>query len=84
MRVFGTSFRRRTTSHERWLSDSGGACCRNSSAPGPLADGTLVELAPSQPLDVPLYWQRWNLASATLDSVSDAVRGAARVELRQG
>lgn len=51
---------------------------------GPLADGTLVELAPSQPLDVPLYWQRWNLASATLDSVSDAVRGAARVELRQG
>lgn len=50
---------------------------------GPLADGMLVELAPTQPVDVPLYWQRWNLTSVTLDAVSEAVRVAARAALRQ-
>ncbi|AMM19767.1 transcriptional regulator ArgP [Frondihabitans sp. PAMC 28766] len=44
----------------------------------PLAAGELVELAPDSPVDVPLYWQRWNLRSALLDSVTAAVaRGAA-------
>jgi LysR family transcriptional regulator (chromosome initiation inhibitor) len=42
-----------------------------------IAGGELVELAPSAPIDVPLYWQRWNLDSQLLDDVTDAVRSAA-------
>lgn len=48
---------------------------------GPLAAGELVELAPGEPVDVPLHWQRWNLASPTLDAVSEAVRRAAGAAL---
>ncbi|WP_411699822.1 LysR family transcriptional regulator ArgP [Conyzicola sp.] len=32
--------------------------------------------------DVPLYWQQWQLRSATLDSVASAVRAAAALHLR--
>jgi LysR family transcriptional regulator (chromosome initiation inhibitor) len=42
-----------------------------------IADGRLVELAVAHPLDVPLYWQRWNLSSPLLDAVSAAVRDQA-------
>lgn len=48
----------------------------------PLAEGMLVELAPGHPVDVPLYWQRWNLASPLLDAVSTAVRDQAATSLR--
>lgn len=44
--------------------------------------GFLVEVAPDSALDVPLYWQRWNLATPLLDAVSEAVLAAARVTLR--
>jgi LysR family transcriptional regulator, chromosome initiation inhibitor len=47
-----------------------------------IRDGSLVELATDSPIDVPLYWQRWNLKSALLDSVSDAVLAGARDNLR--
>ncbi|RFA13573.1 transcriptional regulator ArgP [Subtercola boreus] len=47
-----------------------------------LARGDLVELAPSQPTDVPLFWQRWNLASTLLDALTVAVRKAAASSLR--
>jgi LysR family transcriptional regulator (chromosome initiation inhibitor) len=47
-----------------------------------IADGRLVQLAPEHPVDVPLYWQRWNLSSALLDAVSTAVRRQAEVTLR--
>jgi LysR family transcriptional regulator (chromosome initiation inhibitor) len=40
--------------------------------------GRLVELAPADPVDVPLFWQRWTLASPLLDAVTDAVRATAR------
>jgi LysR family transcriptional regulator (chromosome initiation inhibitor) len=44
-----------------------------------IADTTdLVSLAPDDPLDVPLYWQRWRLDSPVLDALSDAVRRTAR------
>ncbi|MHC5797817.1 LysR family transcriptional regulator ArgP [Lacisediminihabitans sp. FW035] len=43
----------------------------------PISAGVLVELAPARPVDVPLYWQRWNLASPLLDAVSGAVRAGA-------
>jgi LysR family transcriptional regulator (chromosome initiation inhibitor) len=39
-----------------------------------IADGRLVHLAAEHPVDVPLYWQRWNLSSPLLDAVSAAVR----------
>ena len=48
-----------------------------------LRAGSLVELAANDPIDVPLYWQRWNLASALLDSVSEAVVAGARDSLRR-
>lgn len=41
-----------------------------------VADGTLVRLA-DDTVDVPLWWQRWNLASPLLDLVTEAVRDAA-------
>ncbi|QYF72114.1 LysR family transcriptional regulator ArgP [Cryobacterium sp. PAMC25264] len=46
-----------------------------------IAAGSLVELAAAHPVDVPLYWQRWNLSSPLLDAVSAAVRDAAVREL---
>jgi LysR family transcriptional regulator (chromosome initiation inhibitor) len=47
-----------------------------------ISAGVLVELAPAHPVDVPLYWQRWNLASPLLDAVSAAVRAGAAGALR--
>lgn len=46
-----------------------------------LAGGELVRLDP-QPLDVPLYWQRWKLRSMVLDTVTELVTQAARTSLR--
>jgi len=46
-----------------------------------LEAGRLVELAPSDPVDVPLFWQRWSLASPLLDAVTAAVRATARLAL---
>ncbi|SDR74260.1 LysR family transcriptional regulator ArgP [Agrococcus carbonis] len=42
-----------------------------------VADGSLVVLS-DETIEVPLWWQRWNLASPLLDLVSDAVADAAR------
>lgn len=42
-----------------------------------MADGSLVQLAESG-VEVPLWWQRWNLSSPLLDLVTDAVQTAAR------
>ncbi|MEE2031669.1 LysR family transcriptional regulator ArgP [Rhodococcus chondri] len=48
-----------------------------------LTDTTdLVHLAPDDPFDVPLYWQRWRLESPVLDALTDAVRRTAREVLR--
>lgn len=47
-----------------------------------IADGRLVELAAEHPVDVALYWQRWNLSSPLLDAVSTAVREQAERTLR--
>lgn len=43
-----------------------------------LEDGSLVELVPDTPLDVPLYWQHARAASALLDGLSREVLAAAR------
>lgn len=44
--------------------------------------GVLLDLAPEHPIDITLYWQRWNLASPTLDAVSSVVESVAREQLR--
>lgn len=46
-----------------------------------LADGSLVELVPGTPLDVPLHWQHARAASSLLDGLSRAVQAAARTAL---
>lgn len=47
-----------------------------------LRAGTLVELAPQHPIDVRLFWQRWNLSSSLLDGLTEVVRDAAAAQLR--
>lgn len=44
-----------------------------------LASGDLVELA-TDPVDVPLYWQHWNLSSPVLTRLSERVYAAAAGE----
>lgn len=46
-----------------------------------LRDGSLVELVPDTPLDVPLYWQNARAASGLLDKLSREVLAAARAAL---
>ncbi len=46
-----------------------------------LADGTLVELVPDTPLDVPLHWQTARAASGLLDGFTRQIVGAARAAL---
>ena len=45
-----------------------------------LADGTLVRLA-DDAIDVPLFWQQWNLTSSLLDLVADEVVAEGRRRL---
>lgn len=45
--------------------------------------GELVELAPAEPVDVSLYWQRWKIDSPVLNRLSIAVRETAARQLRQ-
>ncbi|WP_017792565.1 LysR family transcriptional regulator ArgP [Leucobacter salsicius] len=49
-------------------------------APG-IAAGTLVPLGSDSSLDLPLYWQRWNLRSPALDALSAIIADEARVAL---
>lgn len=48
-----------------------------------LAGGQLVELSPAHWIDVPLYWHRWRIESAGLDTLTRLVRTAARKGLRE-
>lgn len=47
-----------------------------------LASGRLVRLVPRHHLGVALYWHCWNLNSEVLDSLSTALRTAARQQLK--
>ena len=47
-----------------------------------LADGSLVELVPQRPLDVPLHWQQARVASRLLEALTQQVVTAARAALR--
>ena len=46
-----------------------------------LEAGRLVPLAPGRPVEVRLYWQRWNLRSPLLDEVTRCVRAGAAARL---
>jgi len=46
-----------------------------------LRRGELVRLD-GAPIDVPLYWQQWNLRSPLLDAIADEVIAEAREALR--
>jgi LysR family transcriptional regulator (chromosome initiation inhibitor) len=46
-----------------------------------LRDGTLVELVPHAPMDVPLHWQQARAASALLDGLTTRILAAARAAL---
>ena len=45
-------------------------------------DDRLVDLSPGRWVDVPLFWQHWNLDSPVLESLTTAVRAAAADALR--
>jgi LysR family transcriptional regulator (chromosome initiation inhibitor) len=47
-----------------------------------LRDGSLVELVPEAPLDVPLYWQHARAASTLVDELSRQLFAAAALALR--
>ena len=49
-----------------------------------LAEGSLVELVPGTPLDVPLYWQTARAASGLLDGLTRQLVAAARNALLPG
>lgn len=46
-----------------------------------LVDGRLVELIPGSSLELPLYWQRWNLRSPVLDKLSAVITAEAKTAL---
>lgn len=46
-----------------------------------LADGSMVELVPQTPLDIPLYWQQARAASVLLDGLTLQLLAAAREAL---
>ncbi|WP_374945836.1 LysR family transcriptional regulator ArgP [Agreia sp.] len=48
-----------------------------------LGAGSLLELAPGEYTEVRLFWQRWNLTSTLLDTVTEAVRRGARASLHE-
>lgn len=47
----------------------------------PLADGRMVELDPGSAIELPLYWQRWNLRSPVLDALSAIIAEEAAAAL---
>lgn len=49
---------------------------------GHLKDGSLIELLPDRPLDVPLYWQHARAASTLLEGLTREVLRSAKVGLR--
>lgn len=46
-----------------------------------LESGRLLALAPEHPVEVRLFWQRWNLRSPLLDRITECVRNGAAARL---
>jgi LysR family transcriptional regulator (chromosome initiation inhibitor) len=48
-----------------------------------LKSGELVEIAPKQRVEIPLYWQRWTLDSPLLAELTEAVKSVAGREMHR-
>jgi LysR family transcriptional regulator (chromosome initiation inhibitor) len=68
--------------HEAIRRGLGWGMLLDAQAEADLESGATVPLPGAKPIDVQLFWQRWRLDSIALDDLSEAVRRAARSQLR--
>ena len=68
--------------HEAIRRGLGWGMLLDAQAEADLDSGTTIPLPGAKPIDVQLFWQRWRLDSIALDDLSEAVRRAARRQLR--
>lgn len=68
--------------HEAIRRGLGWGMLLDAQAEADLESGATVPLPGARPIDVQLFWQRWRLDSIALDDLSEAVRRAARDQLR--
>lgn len=69
--------------HEAIRRGLGWGMLLDAQAEADLASRTTIPLPGAKPIDIQLFWQRWRLDSIALDDLSEAVRRAARSQLRQ-
>ncbi|MFE7224470.1 LysR family transcriptional regulator ArgP [Nocardioides sp. NPDC057577] len=68
--------------HEAIRRGLGWGMLLDAQAEADLESRTTIPLPGARPIDVQLFWQRWRLDSIALDDLSEAVRRAARDQLR--
>ena len=68
--------------HEAIRRGLGWGMLLDAQAEADLESGATVPLPGAKPIDIQLFWQRWRLDSIALDDLSEAVRRAARDQLR--
>lgn len=68
--------------HEAIRRGLGWGMLLDAQAEADLESGATMPLPGAKPIDVQLYWQRWRLDSIAVDDLSEAVRRAARAQLR--
>jgi len=68
--------------HEAIRRGLGWGMLLDAQAEADLESGATVPLPGAKPIDIQLFWQRWRLDSIALDDLSEAVRRAARSQLR--
>jgi LysR family transcriptional regulator (chromosome initiation inhibitor) len=69
--------------HEAIRRGLGWGMLLDAQAEADLESGATVPLPGAKPIDIQLFWQRWRLDSIALDDLSEAVRRAARSQLRR-
>jgi LysR family transcriptional regulator, chromosome initiation inhibitor len=69
--------------HEAIRRGLGWGMLLDAQAEADLESGATIPLPGAKPIDIPLFWQRWRLDSVALDDLSEAVRRAARAQLRR-
>ncbi|MER7557994.1 ArgP/LysG family DNA-binding transcriptional regulator [Nocardioides sp. NPDC126508] len=69
--------------HEAIRRGLGWGMLLDAQAEADLEARTTIPLPGARPIDVQLFWQRWRLDSIALDDLSEAVRRAARAQLRR-
>lgn len=69
--------------HEAIRRGLGWGMLLDAQAEADLETGATIPLPGAKPIDIQLFWQRWRLDSIALDDLSEAVRRAARSQLRR-